>query len=146
MKLNGFAVKGFVLSFDAMLALFVAFFLLFTSMSILSKPQDNALDEFYLQEFSFDVLTVLENSGKLQKAIALENNSELKSFLNSLPAFYCAELQVSKLESEKPIVQARKQGCSDSSLETFKAFKSIAVVESSGIEFFTVELKAWRNA
>ena len=137
--------RGFVISFDALLALFVVFSFLVASFALLSRAEEKGFGELSLQVFSFDVLKVLERSGKLQDAVVFEDSSSLDSFLNFLPYYYCARLEVFEEGFQQPLIVAARTDCRNVPASFFLARSFFHANREGVLVFYTVELKAWQS-
>lgn len=137
--------KAFVISFDALVALFVVFSFLVASFALLARADEPSFSSVSLKKFSFDVLSVLERSGRLDSAVVSEDSSELNSFLNYLPYYYCARLEVFEPGSEQPLVAAARDNCRNPSPNAFTARRFFFVRHDNVPFYYVVELKAWQS-
>ena len=137
------SARAFVISFDALLALFIVFSFLVASFALLSRAEEKGFGELSLRAFSFDVLNVLEHSGKLQDAVVFEDSSSLDSFLNFLPFYYCARLEVFEQGAVQPLIVAARADCRNVPANSFLARSFFLANREGVLVFYTAELKAW---
>ena len=86
--------KGFVISFDGLLALSVTLILFIAAASYLARVESSAVSSVSLREFSVDVAAVLEKSGMLERAVERDSVAEIRSFVNKMPEGVCIEVKV----------------------------------------------------
>jgi hypothetical protein len=101
--------KGVIFTLDAVIALLAAsviilsIYLLIGNLSDISDGRD-------LQQIGQDALTVLEKDGSLAYAIQTKSNVTVTTYLDELPAQYCARIQL--LDSNQDIqFSAVSGGC-----------------------------------
>lgn len=133
--------KGFILSFDALLALFVMFVLVLLSFSMFYF-QENIYAEKQLSEFNNSVLTSLQVSGKLDRAVLRDNLDELRFEINSLPYEYCIELKVFDFNNNFLFVLPRQE-CNQVGEKVFVARRSLVLNENFDSKIFLAEQKLW---
>jgi hypothetical protein len=135
--------KAFIISFDAILALFVVFAFLVSSFTLFSNVEETASSNAFLQDYSFDALKVLESSGKLQESVVSNDASAASSFLNRLPNYYCARLGFFEEGSQTAMFSASRPSCSDVPENAFLA-RRFFFADYNGLRvYYIAELRAW---
>jgi len=135
--------KGFVISFDSILSLFVIFAFLTASFTILSSADLSGSDSAFLQAFSLDTAAVLHNSGMLERAVQSEDSSEIDAFLNMLPFSYCARADIMEEGSSFPLIVSSRLRCSDVPANAFLSRSVFSSNVSGNVSFYTLELRSW---
>jgi len=136
--------KGFVISFDAVIALLLLTSLIVAATSYLSTVEFKAGNSLSLKEITMDSLTVLEKSGKLEKAISTDKSSEVRAFLNKLPYNVCADLRVysgNDLSNHEFLVL--RPGCKQNFKESATIERSVVVESGGNVSIYLAELRAW---
>lgn len=135
--------KGFVVSFDSMLALFVIFAFLAASFAILARADFGSSDALFLQAFSLDTVSVMHESGMLERAVQSEDSSEIFNFLNQLPYSYCARAEMREQGSSFPFLISARERCRNVPANSFYS-KSVFSARILGkTSFYTLELRSW---
>lgn len=84
-------MKGFVITFDAVIALS---FVLFAMMIIANQSYyPKTAGEIYLKQLTLDVITVLEKTGRIDQAIA-GNSSAIQEVLEATPKLACIGITI----------------------------------------------------
>jgi len=136
--------NGFVISFDALAALLIFLVLLATATAYLAKAEFKAGSSLSLKETAMDCLAVLEESGKLEKAVSSDRSNELRGFLNTLPYSICADLRVySQNDLNTPALLVLRPGCRQNFRESATIQRSIVVESAPNPLFYIAELRAW---
>jgi len=136
--------KGFVLSFDALVALLVFFALLLAASSYLGQVEFEAGSSLSLKRAAMDSITVLEKSGEVEKAINSDKVSGLRSFLNKLPYAICADLRIfPESDLTNPTYAVLRSGCKKNYLEVATAKRAVLVESSGNAAFYLAEIRAW---
>ena len=135
--------RGFAISLDAILAMFVLFSIILASVFYLSQIEQNASRSNYLKEFSMDAATVLEKSGKFERAILNNRTNELRTFLNKMPYSICSEIKLySENESTAKIVLLRP-GCRQDYSELASITRSFIVEKNYDLNYYYAEFNSW---
>ncbi|MDO8647132.1 MAG: hypothetical protein Q7R70_01820 [Candidatus Diapherotrites archaeon] len=135
--------RGFVISFDAILALFVIFAFLIASFSLIAGIDETSYNRLFLKNFSLDVLTVLEKSGKLASAASSEDTEPLDSFLNRLPFSYCARIDILEQGSSQIFLTASRASCTNPPQNSFLARRFFSAKTGNATIYYNAELRAW---
>jgi len=104
--------KGFVITLDLIIAIFIVFSLLTISIHYLNL-QNQEKNYLYLQTLAQDSLTSLEKSNILTNTISNKTSKDLRVFVNNLPANICGSIVV--YDSTKSTVSVEKRECYASS-------------------------------
>jgi len=136
--------KGFVISFDAVVAILLLTALLITATAYLATAEFKSASSISLKQTAMDSLAVLEKSDKLEKAIETDKSSEIRAFLNRLPYNICADLTVySENDLDNHLFLVLRPGCKKNFEESTTVWRSIAVESNGNPEFYLAELKTW---
>lgn len=135
--------KGFAISIDSILAIFVFFSIILTSVFYLSQIQSTAPSSNYLKEFSMDALTVLEKSGKLENAILNNRSNELRTFLNKMPFQICMEIKLYSASESMPKIVLLRSGCERDYTEMTSIRRSFLVQQNYDLNYYYAELNSW---
>ena len=87
-------MKGFVFSFDALLALFILFMMITIAFDGLSHQGAEIAQRQRLRAFAHYASVALEESGELSKAVLSNNTSSIRTFLDSWPTGICGTVSV----------------------------------------------------
>jgi len=142
--MTGKKERGFIISFDGMVALSLAFILFIAAATYLAGVQSNARGSVFLKEFSMDAATVLEKSGLLEETVERNSSAGLRSFLNKMPAAVCMEVKIfdnSDLVNAEVVVL--KAGCTAEYFE--KTSLKRGFVAGDDPEFYIAEVSAWKK-
>jgi len=134
--------RGFLISFDGILSISVAFVFFLTAIFYLSGVESSSRQSSYLKDFSMDIASVLEKSGDLESAIDNNSVGPIESFLNRTPKNVCTQLRLfDKDDTSNSVMIVRKNGCLDDYTER-TALKRSFFVESKD-EFYLAEVNSW---
>ena len=104
--------NGFLISFDALIALLVLFAMLITATLYFSGSQYSEQNNLILKSTAMDSLAVMEKTGILESAVAKDNSSELRGFLNRLPNSVCSDLRIfSNSDYNNAVISVLREGC-----------------------------------
>lgn len=134
--------KGFVITLDAILALFVLGAMTAMMFWYLSAANYSANGDNYLKELSMDSLTVLEKSGKLASAVDENNLSEIRSFLSNLPRQMCAEILIYRAGENLPVLAAAGD-CGGRGNENASVKRGFVVQSEQSQVFYAAEMNSW---
>ncbi len=98
--------KGFLLTFDAFLALMLLGVVML--MVISESYEDNASDSRSMRSFSMDMLASFEKSGLFSRS--LDNATALRLALNSLPPNVCVQLTITD-STNATLADLQNEGC-----------------------------------
>lgn len=136
--------RGWVISFDAVLALMVMLVLFVGVSFYVSGAKQESLESIRLQEFAFDVLTVLEKSGKLEEAVRENNATELKRFIEKTQSQYCVSLELYPSDDINTAgISVSKSDCGGKYSELVSVKRSFLVKENNDLNFYLAKAKAW---
>lgn len=136
--------KGWIISFDAVLALMVMLVLFVGISFYFSGVKNDSLESIKLQEFGFDVLTVLEKSGELEEAVKENDATELKRFIEKTQSQYCLSLELySSSDVNNAEISVNKSDCSGKYSELISVKRSFLVEENSDLNFYLAKARAW---
>ena len=136
--------KGFIISFEAIIALLVFAVLISTSLFYLGQVEPEARNSLLLKETATDAITVLDKTTILQNTINNGSSSEINSFLARLPYNMCAEVLIySNTDLNTVIVSTLRQGC-EKTFDELATVKRDFFTESNGnLEFYIAEINMW---
>ena len=83
--------RGFVITFDALIALGIALVLFTSTAYYLSESVSHETENHWLKQIASDSISILDKSGKLEQAILENDASKVRQFLNKMPYDICAE-------------------------------------------------------
>ncbi|MFH1663274.1 MAG: hypothetical protein ABH986_00395 [archaeon] len=136
-------MKGFVISVDAVIALVIAFAMLFSIAVHFNESRLNSLNEAKLALVSEDVLTVLEKNSKLQQAVLQGKNNEIAKYLNKTSQNLCFEINLIDFDNNSSALStATKKGC-EKGISVISVKRSFFVIEQE--KFYWAEIKAWHK-
>ena len=138
--------KGFLISFDALIALMVLFALFIAATAYFAQAEFQANNSVLLKEIAADSLTVLDKSGKLGSAIKSDKGAELRAFMNRLPHSICTDLRIypeSDLNNASFIVL--REGCKKEFEDMATVKRSVLVRNGTNAGFYIAELRAWQR-
>lgn len=134
---------GFVVSFDAVLALFVVFAFLVSAFMIFSSVDDNSYNDAFLHAFSLDLLKALEVSGKMHNAVFLKDSARVDEVLERMPNYYCARIDFFEHGASLPFMSSARIDCRNVPENAFTA-ESFLRVDANGLQaFYTARIKSW---
>lgn len=103
-------MKGFVITLDAVVALS---FLLFAMLIISSQSYlPRAPGGIYLKQLTLDTITVLEKTGRLERALSGEGQA-IQQVIDATPELSCISVSLID-QSGETVVSSIKSGCEDS--------------------------------
>ncbi|AJF60497.1 MAG: hypothetical protein J4224_00055 [Candidatus Diapherotrites archaeon] len=138
--------RGFIVSLDAVIAVFIFFIVLVSILFFLGRVGSSSFKALALKEFSADALTVLEKSGRLEKAVNENKSAELRQFLNKLPFNVCAEVKLfEQSDLANPFMSVKKPGCNVSPDEIIVLRSSFVVQQGADSNFFLAEINSWHR-
>jgi len=145
LKQNEFAgKKGFVISFDAMVAMLVLFIMFTVATSYLGKVVFEAESSSILKEVAMDTITVLEKGNTLENSIKKDKVTDIRSFLNKLPYSICADLRVyAETDLANPALTALRPGCKLNFEEVAIMKRSIVVENNGNADLYLAEIRTW---
>ena len=136
--------KGFVISFDALLALLLLMTLLIITTNNLGNISAEANNSILLKEVAMDSITVLDKSGRIEKAIEGNSVSGLRAFLNRLPYSLCADLRIySESDLSNPVLSVLRPDCKKNFLDSATVKRSAVFENGGNAESYLAELRAW---
>jgi len=136
--------KGFVISFDALIAILVLLTMVVVATSYFGKARFEAGSSLALKGAAMDAITVLEKSGKLEEALADNKSSPVRPFLNRLAYNLCVELRAyPETDLNNHSLLVLRPGCKRNFGDLATAKRSIFVEEGSNPGFYLAELDAW---
>ena len=102
--------KGLVYTIDAIFALVIAVFLISAILFYMKDP--NILyNEQALQKFSQGSLTMMEKDGTFRNAVSSSSNTEIGTFLDSLPRQLCASISIIDQNLTQAVGEVNKTNC-----------------------------------
>lgn len=104
--------KGFVITLDLIIAIFVVTSIIIVSINFLNV-HNKEKDYMYLQTLGQDALTSLDKSNVLYNTIADKTSKDLRIFVNNLPANICGA--VALYDETQSTVSVEKRECYASS-------------------------------
>ena len=135
--------KGFIISFDGMLALSVTLILFIAAAYYLARVESSAVSSVSLREFSMDVATVLEKSEMLERAVERDSAAEIRSLVNKMPESICLEVKIySSDDLENADIIVLRGGCTAEYEERTSAKRSF-LAGSWNPSLHLAEVGAW---
>lgn len=126
--------KGIIFSLDVLMALLLA--VIFSTFIFFSINQSYSnYDELFLHKAAIDTLAVLREDRSLENF----DNSSILTFLNSLPAQYCANLTVYG-NNDAIVYNSLKSGCSNEG-KVVGVSRRVFLVNSTSV--YLGEVKVW---
>ena len=138
-------VKGFIITFDAVIAVLVLFIMMISTSFYWSQAVLKAEDDKQVKALSLDFITALEKSGKIESAVTSNSTLALSSLLHKLPNRLCGEVLVYPASdlNNAALIAGRKE-CSVKD-EVFSAKRSIIVTQGNDVNFSLATLNLWRR-
>jgi len=135
--------RGFVISFDALIAASMVFMMLMAATAYLASAKFESREKIALRQFGNDALAVLEKSGELEYAVQNDRVSGIRQFLNKLPHIYCAELKVYPTEDlNNPDFLVLRPGCNKNFLD-YTSAKRVFIVDNDDANICLAEMNMW---
>ncbi len=136
--------KGFIISFEAIIALLVFAVLIGTSVFYLEQSVPEARNSLLLKETASDTLTVLDKTTILQDAIDNRSSLGINSFFARLPYNKCAEVIIyNESDLNTAILSVLRQDC-EKTFDELATVKRGFFIESNGnLDFYIAELNMW---
>ncbi len=135
--------KGFIISFDGMLALAVTLVLFISAAFYLAQVKSEAVSIISLREFSTDLATVLEKSEIFERAVNTGSVSEIRPLVNKMPESICLEVKIyssDDLDAADTIVL--REGCTAVYVEKTTAKRSF-FAGGNNPSLYLGEVSAW---
>ena len=118
---NLFFTKGYILTFDSLIALFLAFFMLVLIAGQLFEP--HIPRSLYLRQISQDVLAVLEKNDKLTAFVNGVNTSDVRDVLRLTGDSICIRLELlDQIGVNKSIIKEECVGTSEEIQVSFRFY------------------------
>ena len=144
MRKGKVGIKGFIISFDSLVAVLLLFAMIIAATGYLANVEFEAASSISLKETAMDSLTALDKSGKLGKAASASEADELRAFLNRLPYSICADLRLYReSDLENPMLLVLRPDCKKNFKELATVKRSIVVESGGNAGFYLAELRAW---
>ena len=136
--------KGFIISFEALIALLVFAVLIGASVFYLGQVAPEARNSQLLKETAEDALTVLDKTTVLQNAINSGSSSGISSFLARLPYNRCAEVLIySDTDLNTVALSTLRQGCEKTFSELATVKRDFFTESNGNLDFYIAELNMW---
>ena len=136
--------NGFIISFEALIALLVFAVLISTSLFYLGQVEAEARNSLLLKETAADVLTVLDKTNVLQSVIYRSRSTGINSFLARLPYNICAEVLIySEADLNTATVSVLRQDCEKTFGELATVKRDFFTESNGNLEFYIAELNMW---
>jgi len=136
--------KGFIISFEALIALLVFAVLISTSIFYLSQVVPEARNSLLLKETAADALTVLDKTTVLQNAIDSGSSSDISSFLARLPYNMCTEVLIySNTDLNTVVLSTLRPGCEKTFNELATVKRDFFTENNGNLEFYMAKLNMW---
>lgn len=138
--------KGFLISFDALLALMIFFIMFAMSTAFLSEVKFEAKNSVLLKERAMDAITILEKNDYLKQATEENDPKAIRRFLNRLPNSFCAQISVfGENDFSSPQMTVLRQDCEKTGSDLATINRSFVVKTGYDAEFFTARITAWQK-
>ncbi|MDD3159793.1 MAG: hypothetical protein PHQ98_02400 [Candidatus ainarchaeum sp.] len=139
--------KGFVISFDSLLALVFLSLLMSVTFLYLSQLNTNYTNDIKLIDLSNDLSISFEKSNLLSNLISTNYSPDLitqiKLVLNNVPVGYCADLTIYN-SSNDPIFYMLKDECLNNSINTYYSSRTmISKNISNNFSYNTFTIGVW---
>ena len=146
--LNKVSSKGFVISFDSLLALVFLSLLMGITFLYLSQLNTNYTNDIKLIDLSNDLSICFEKSNLLSNFIStnysLDLINQIKLVLNNVPVGYCVDLTIYDL-SNNAIFYMLKDECLNNSINTYYSSRTLISDDFSNNDFsyYTFNVGVW---
>ncbi|QQR92137.1 MAG: hypothetical protein IPJ89_03160 [Candidatus Iainarchaeum archaeon] len=138
--------KGFVISVDALLALFVLFMMIGIAFETISQQGIDFGQRTRLREQAFYAGIALEQSRLIPKAVIGNNTTEIRSFLDSWPANVCASVSVyPDFDTNAPTLVVSKSSCTSATGIQERASNGVIVSSPPDANLYKVIVTTWVN-
>lgn len=128
--------RGFVITFDAIIA--ISFFLLAIIILTSQSYQPRSPGGIYLKQLNFDVITVLEKTGKINLAFG-GNTSAIQEVIEATPKLACMDISILNA-SDDIVVTAVKSDCNETvDLDIQTSARSVIYQDN----LYIIKSKAW---
>lgn len=140
--------KGFVISFDSLIAIAVMLSLFGIATFYFAQISFEAQNSIYLKKIAMDALTVMEKTGTLEKIINRDQIVLAKPFLEKMPYNVCGEIII---YSQNDLVNAEmsiiREGCKKSTQEIASIKRGFVrkLGASKNVKFYLAELNTWER-
>lgn len=136
--------RGFVIAIDALMALAVLFVLVTLAFEATTPRGDSLRQELILQQFSESAATALEQHPSLQRAVILNNTTEVRTLLNGWPSAICGSVTAFASPSDTtPVFVVTKSGCTIQSPQTERVRRGFVVPSPPDANLYVMEVAVW---
>ena len=136
--------RGFVISFDALIAMLLLITMFVTATAYFGKASFESNTRVLLKEVAMDSITALEKSGKLERALAENETSEIRAFINQMPYAICTDLRIyNSTDLNNVELVVLRPDCKKNFEDSATVKRSVLVESGDSIELYLAELRAW---
>jgi len=137
-------MRGFVISFDALLALTLLLIVLLLTNSYLSGVEFGAKNSLTLKQNAMDIATVLEKSGEFEWAVQNNKVNQIRSYINKLPNSVCAEVKIfSDNDYSTPALSVLRPGCTKDFDDSATINRGFVERSSGNTNFYVGRVITW---
>src|SRR3989344_5018747 len=135
--------SGFVISMDSLLALSVLITMLTFSAFYINSVEFSARNNSLLKENTMDALVVMEKQGMLADAVANDKVSDIRTFMNQLPSYFCVDLAVyNENDLNNQVLSVLRPGC-EKNFDYSATLNRSFVVGRNDANFYIARATAW---
>lgn len=138
--------SGFVISVDALLALFVLFMMIGIAFEGLNAAASATGQRAQLGAQAYYTALALEQSRMVSHAVIANNSSEIRSFFDSWPANLCGSVAVyPSTDNNQPIMVVTKSSCSSATGIEESVRTGVIVPSPPDANVYPIIVSVWVN-
>lgn len=138
--------NGFVISVDALLALFVLFMMIGIAFEGLSTESSRGGQHTQLEAQAYYTALTLEQSRIIPRAVISNNSTEIRNFLDSWPANLCGSVVVfPSPDNNLPLMVVTKTSCTSVTGIEESARTGVMVPSPPDVNVYPVVVSTWVN-
>ncbi len=140
------STRGFVIAIDSLLSLLVLFTILSLAFDSLHRDGSEWQTQQRLSIIAEKVGETLEQSRIFSRAVISNNTSDIRTFLNSLPANLCASVSAyASPSSSTRVFTVSKSGCTSAIGQQEVANRGIVVASPPDANVYVAKISVWVN-
>lgn len=136
--------RGFVISVDALLALFVLFMMIGIAFEGLSSTGTGERTQLGAQ--AYYAALAFEQSHSVSRAVISNNTTEIRTFLDSWPANLCGSVSVfPAVDNNQPLMIVTKSSCASATGIEESVRTGIMVPSPPDVNVYPIVVSVWVN-
>ncbi len=135
--------RGFVITYDAVLALLIVMLSLGLVFSFTEQGRGKSVDEVKILQLSEDILLTMEKTGHLEKSMT--NSTPVRQLIERTSENYCFEITLTDADTGVNKYSLKKYGCTSLADEYYVKRRTMVVEEGGGHNFYIAKIVGWYN-